>query len=67
MRTHTFKFDVKGSDVLNGISNAANSLGLVQEEGIEESRGKKSKFFLFFFYFLSEKKSERTHTNKIII
>lgn len=43
MQSHTFKFDVKGSDVLGAFSNAANSLGLLPNSEVEEGRGKKSK------------------------
>ncbi|KAK6621956.1 hypothetical protein RUM44_001763 [Polyplax serrata] len=45
MDSHTFKFDVKGSDIINGFSNAANSLGLLSDDDVE-GRGKKSKYFL---------------------
>jgi len=55
LSSHTLKFDLKGSDIMDSVSNAGRAMsdvtdyfGLTESETAEESRGKKSKFVLLF-------------------
>jgi hypothetical protein len=54
LSTHTLKLDLKGSEVLDAVSSAgrafgdaADSLGLTEEDDTQETGRKKGKFYNF--------------------